>query len=549
MQTILFSGSELSTCSNETLKQYKPTFEIQLVKLNPDMPAIIRKQKKLHYLVGGELPSLSQHPLMKNMVHRLKPSNKPFNVNLASIQSPPTNHPIKNYLHLISDTESQQSKFGQYDILVTNTVDIDCFDAIRFSNVKLVIYSLLREKKVFKSIERNVAYLGIPLDSHIILDCSQPLNSPNACLKAIQYSSAPICKEWVPDYVMKSNFDAMVGMGEDIAISEDEACFQLFDPELLNKKIKDYGKDKLNALLKSLQKNIPNGKISTCPLPEDFHNIMDDLLVKFPNFSQVIDYLRNHLVLEQIRTNPTLNFSAPILLDGPPGIGKSAFLVSLAKKLGTYFENHACASASNGFDIKGLTSGYNGGKEGLVCQTLIEGKVSNPIILLDEVEKGKVSSSTGSSVHSVLYELLEPINAKMFKDEFIDLNIDASQIIWFATCNDVDELPAPIKDRFHVIKVRAPNENELRSIIKNMYREYVEKQGFKVDKVSSDLDEQVVSILATDCYSLRGISQLLGHGLGRAVQRTSPEQQVVLKACDIPQLEMFNPTGEDFVLQ
>jgi ATP-dependent Lon protease len=508
----------------------------------------VQNRGLLDYLVGGKLDALSQHPQVKNLVHCLKPSSKPLNVNVAMVENYDF-YQTKNFCHLISNTESQQCKLGHYDILVTKTFDDDSIDAIEMSNVKLVVYSLPEGEFVFQSIEKNVAYLGIPLNTYVFLDCSKPLDTPAAYIEAIQYSPTPIYNRHRPQHVMKSNFDAIVGMGEDIGMSEDEACFQLFDPELLKKKVQRYGKDKLNTFLTSLQEKIPNGKISTCPLPENFHNIMDDLLEKFPNFSQVIDYLRNHLVLEQIRTNPTLNFGVPILLDGPPGIGKSAFFKSLVKKLGTHFEPHPCASASNGFDIKGLSSGYSGGKEGLVCRTLIEGKVSNPIILLDEVEKGKVSSSTGSSVHSVLYELLEPINAKMFKDEFIDLNLDASQIIWFATSNNIDELPAPIKDRFHVIKVQAPNNTELRSIIKNMYREYVETKDFKMDKVSPDLDEQVVSMLATDCYSLRGIKQLLGNGLGRAVQRTSPKQQVVLKACDIPQLEMFNPTGEDLVLQ
>jgi len=507
-----------------------------------------RNKSQLDYLVGGKLDSLSLHPQVKNLVCCLKPSSEPLDVNVAMAGNYDF-YQTKNFCHLISNTESQQCKFGHYDILVTKTFDADSIDAIEMSNVKLVVYSLPRGGQVLQSIEKNIAYLGIPLNTYVILDCSKPLDTPSAYIEAIQYSPAPICNKRIPDHLMKSNFNAIVGMGADIGMNEDEACFQLFDSKLLKKKVQRYGKDKLNTFLTSLQENIPNGKISTCPLPEDFHNIMDDLLEKFPNFSQAIDYLRNHLVLEQIRTNPTLNFGAPILIDGPPGIGKSAFLISLAKQLGTCFENHACASASNGFDIKGLTSGYLGGKEGLVCQALIKGKVSNPIILLDEVEKGKTGSDKGSSVHSVLYELLEPINAKMFKDEFIDLNLDASQIIWFATCNNIDELPAPIKDRFHVIKVQAPNDTELRSIIKNMYREYIETKGFKVDKVSPDLDEQVVSMLATDCYSLRGITQLLGNGLGRAVQRTSPEQQVVLKACDIPQLEMFNPSGEDLVLQ
>jgi ATP-dependent Lon protease len=144
----------------------------------------------------------------------------------------------------------------------------------------------------------------------------------------------------------------------------------------------------------------------------------------------------------------------PILLLGGPGVGKTHFAKRLARAMGTDCELISMNALSAGFVITGSSASWRGAKCGKVAERLVRGQYANPVVVLDEVEKA--SGSSQSDPLAALYQLLEPETSRAFRDEFIDVEIDASQIFWVLTANSTEGIPAPLLNRMAVYEVPAP---------------------------------------------------------------------------------------------
>jgi len=215
-----------------------------------------------------------------------------------------------------------------------------------------------------------------------------------------------------------------------------------------------------------------------------------------------------------------LTFGSNVLLDGPAGVGKSSYLIALSQKLGSSFTSFSCAASNDaGMDLIGTSSRWANGKPGKLHETLVTQGCPNPIILLDEIEKA-IASKTNNIV-GTLFGLLEKNNAKIFRDEFIDVPMDASMINWFATSNDASVLTDPIRDRFVVLQVRAPNHNELRQMIPNIYRDMVVEK--KLEQVCApNLSQAVIRRIAGfEGVSIRLVKRMIEDALGNMLERVS----------------------------
>gem|GEM_PF-4072583 len=257
------------------------------------------------------------------------------------------------------------------------------------------------------------------------------------------------------------------------SIQEDDSGMPeivLFDVEKVAFKLKAAGTSNERADLRGILKNMLNmeGKVTPRTLPKNHMDILDTMEACYPHFSEVTKYLRKRMMIAAMKNRPLLSLGVNILLDGPPGVGKTSYLMMVSKMLGTEFTSYSCSAHSNGFDLVGLSGGYGSGKYGKLHEILVEQSCPNPIVLLDEVEK-TISEGGNSNFSGTLFGLLEKNNAKTFKDEFIDVEMDASYVNWFATSNDASLLDAAIKDRFVVLKVNAPNEDDLKKMIPNIY--------------------------------------------------------------------------------
>ena len=185
-----------------------------------------------------------------------------------------------------------------------------------------------------------------------------------------------------------------------------------------------------------------------------------------PNFTDVLDDVKRHVALSQ-DCRDGLEIT-PTLLLGMPGIGKTHFAKQLAQLLGTGMSLVPMSSMTAGWLLSGSSSQWKGARPGKVFEALVDGAYANPIIVVDEIDKA--SGDAQYDPLGALYTLLEHDTASSFTDEFAEVPIDASQVIWITTANDPRGIPDPILNRMNVFEIQAPNPEQARVIAQNLYR-------------------------------------------------------------------------------
>jgi len=234
---------------------------------------------------------------------------------------------------------------------------------------------------------------------------------------------------------------------------------------------------------------------------------VDDLYEASPNFGAVVDDLRKYLALA-LAGNEAVQFT-PMLLLGEPGVGKTYFAKKLAHALGTGYEFVSMSSLTAGWVLTGASAQWHNARPGKVAQTLIEGEYANPVVVLDEVDKAGGDSRYDPM--GALYTLLERDTASHFKDEFIDVNMDASHILWIATANDETIIPDPILNRMNVYTIERPDIDGSRRIALSVYHEILDAHRWPFP---SEPSESVIDRLAS--VSPRDMRKLLLDAFGTA---------------------------------
>jgi ATP-dependent Lon protease len=236
---------------------------------------------------------------------------------------------------------------------------------------------------------------------------------------------------------------------------------------------------------------------------------LEPLYADCPNFGEVLDDLRRYLGLA-IAGGASFNLM-PVLLLGDPGVGKTHFGKRLAAVLGTEFEFISMNALSAGFVITGSSSTWRGAKCGKVAERLVRGKFANPVVLLDEVEKA--NGSTQSDPMAALYQLLEQETSRAFHDEFIDVDLDASQVFWVLTANSLEGIPDALLSRMAVYDVPAPTTEQAAGIARRIYAALLRE--LKLRQVDKELSDSVLDKLSE--ISPREMRKALLDGLGHAV--------------------------------
>ncbi|HCN88608.1 MAG TPA: hypothetical protein DIT28_05445 [Oxalobacteraceae bacterium] len=260
------------------------------------------------------------------------------------------------------------------------------------------------------------------------------------------------------------------------------------------------------------------------PIPTAWRSQLATMERMFPNFTEVIDYLRvMYALAERCDSVPRLT---PILLNGAPGSGKSYFSEHFAKQVGAGYVCTHLETAQSNAGLSGSADYWSNSRPGEVFKLLVENDFANPVILLDEVDK--VSAGDYDPMAS-LYGLLEPGTARGFRDLSYPWlpPLDASRITWIATANDARSLPAPIRDRFRCFDIATPTAQQARSLIKQIFVEMAAELPPSV--ASMRLAADTVEALIT--CSPRRVKQQLREGLGRAIyhkrKRVLPRDVVV----------------------
>jgi ATP-dependent Lon protease len=149
------------------------------------------------------------------------------------------------------------------------------------------------------------------------------------------------------------------------------------------------------------------------------------------------------------------------------------------------------SSMTAGWLLSGASSQWKGAKPGKVFEALVEGQYANPVIVVDEIDKA--SADAQYDPMGALYSLLEHDTAGAFMDEFAEVAIDASQVIWIMTANDERCIPEPIMNRMNVFEIETPSHEAARRIARNLYLSIRAEHGwggrFEAEPLDDVLDQ------------------------------------------------------------
>lgn len=194
---------------------------------------------------------------------------------------------------------------------------------------------------------------------------------------------------------------------------------------------------------------------------------MEKLYEELPNFAEVLDDLKKHIALcASSRDSMEL---PPMLLLGQPGIGKTHFGRRIAQLLATGFGFVSMSSMTAGWVLSGASSQWKNAKPGKVFDTLLNGNYANPVIVVDEIDKA--GGEYQYDPLGALYSLLERDTSTQFIDEFVEIPIDASSVVWIATANEQGRIPEPILNRMNVYEIDAPDREGALHIAQCLYAE------------------------------------------------------------------------------
>ncbi|MEW6694653.1 Lon protease [Tepidimonas thermarum] len=232
------------------------------------------------------------------------------------------------------------------------------------------------------------------------------------------------------------------------------------------RRLKAQGNEREQAVLcQTYERMLERGPQRFAVKPSGIPDV-EPLYEQLPNFRAVLDDVRRHIALAQ-ESRDSLEIT-PLLLLGPPGVGKTHFAHQLAELLATSMTLVPMSSMTAGWLLSGSSSQWKGAKPGKVFEALIEGNYANPVIVVDEIDKA--SEAAQYDPLGALYGLLEPQTAQRFVDEFAEVPIDASQVIWITTANDERSIPEPILNRMNVFEIAPPTRDEARGIARQLYQ-------------------------------------------------------------------------------
>ncbi len=206
-----------------------------------------------------------------------------------------------------------------------------------------------------------------------------------------------------------------------------------------------------------------------------------------------------------VRMNTKEPGASIICLAGPPGVGKTSIAKSIARATGRKYVRMSLGGVRDEAEIRGHRRTYVGAMWGRILNAMKEAGTTNPLMLLDEVDKLGVSYNGDPS--SALLEVLDPQQNSTFVDHYLDMQYDLSDVLFICTANDISKIPGPLKDRMEIIQIAGYLPDEKKNIaVKYLYPKELKEAGLEKNQLS--ISEHAIEKIIDSYTREAGVRQL-----------------------------------------
>jgi ATP-dependent Lon protease len=220
---------------------------------------------------------------------------------------------------------------------------------------------------------------------------------------------------------------------------------------------------------------------------------------------RIVEYLAVRKLRQDRGIQADKRSGAILTLIGPPGTGKTSIGESVARATDREFVRMSLGGVRDEAEIRGHRRTYVGALPGRLARALRDAGTMNPVIMLDEVDK--VGADWRGDPSSALLEVLDPAQNHSFRDHYLDVELDLSEVLFIATANVADTIPGPLLDRMEVIRFDGYTVDEKAAIARGyLWPRQVERNGLRDDEVT--IDDAVLHTVVTEYTREAGVRQL-----------------------------------------